>query len=61
MVIFDDSLSNNKGDVIMSSEMERKLKVLEQFGFRREDPTVKATVMGQHPREHYYKYRTRMF
>lgn len=45
----------------MSSEMERKMKVLEQFGFRREDPSVKATVMGQYPREHYYKYRTRMF
>ena len=47
--------------MVLSPEMGKKLKVLEYFGFKPNDPSVKATVMNMYPREHYYKYRTKMF
>jgi len=37
------------------------MRVLEQFGFKPSDPSVKATVMNMYPQDHYYKYRTKMF
>ena len=61
MVINEDLYVPERDTFVLSPEMERKMKVLEQFGFNPGDASVKATVMNIYPREHYYKFRTKMF
>ena len=50
MIIYDTKpVIPNDQNFVLSPEMERKMKVLEYFGFKPNDETVKETVMNIYP------------
>jgi len=51
---------NTTVNEIVSNSLDRrkKLEILEQFGFRKDSDTVKATLLNLHPIHPLEKYRT---